>query len=569
MAALQQFTATSKAREASYLNAAQKPAKTVTIVAPGETPPTPQPSPPVQQAADGKAAASATGTAPTAVSLENEDRKAAEASAQELATLRTKREKLQVQLPLWEGTDLEAAMKTHAAALDVKIEQLLATRQKALEPHQLQELLSLHRAELCTAMQAEAAAEAATKARLEAFDKKAKEVDEAYKADIEALLKAHDASQKVMLEERAALVTTLDASHAAAKTKVTALQARIETAQAQVNSTAITSATAADGAPVGVTPQLAPNAAVSTEVHKQQAMVHQQQVDALTAQLEAAQRNLAQQAEEAVAAALRASTELQQQKETAAAEAKRSLQQQTEANRATAEKAAADLQIQKDVAAQAAQRAAETAKQAADKKAKAAAAAATKAAKEEVTQRPSVLLPPAQLPSPAMPACEQAAQALYVLRDALRVLAMQEQRVPFTWADLDAAKLCWDDFCALVPFEITAQSVPGLVREKGPTKTDQVPRRTLECLRTQLDGIATQYATQNAASATVDGLRQQANAYAEQILDQAKRIQDRKRVAESTAESTEVQKAPKAPVPAETADSTAPAPAAPTPPATA
>ena len=40
---------------------------------------------------------------------------------------------------------------------------------------------------------------------------------------------------------------------------------------------------------------------------------------------------------------------------------------------------------------------------------------------------PTSLLPPAVLPKPLMPACTQAAQALYVLRGSLHMLAMQEK----------------------------------------------------------------------------------------------------------------------------------------------
>ena len=239
MATLQQLGTAAKAREASYLGAAQKATKSVTVVAPGEaTPPPPPPPPPPSSQTSALTSANGATATPAAVNLATEDSKDADASATELATLRTKREKLQGQLADYVGIDLEAAMRSHATALDAQIEKLMAKRQQALEPHQLQELISLHRAELCTAMQVEAAAEASTKSRLEGFDKRAAEADQAYRTDIENLLEAHAASQKLLLEERAALVTALETSHAEAKGKVAALQARIDAAQAQVGAAA-------------------------------------------------------------------------------------------------------------------------------------------------------------------------------------------------------------------------------------------------------------------------------------------------------------------------------------------
>ena len=97
-----------------------------------------------------------------------------------------------------------------------------------------------------------------------------------------------------------------------------------------------------------------------------------------------------------------------------------------------------------------------------------------------------------------------------------------------------------------MPADVTAQSVPQLDRVKGPVETEQVPRRILECLRTQLDAIATEWATNHAAEATKEDLRQQANAFAETILDQAKRIQERKRVADPAADAKVAKSAPSA-----------------------
>ena len=160
-----------------------------------------------------------------------------------------------------------------------------------------------------------------------------------------------------------------------------------------------------------------------------------------------------------------------------------------------------------------------------------------KLAEQQQTLQPTALLPPAVLPDPQMPGCESAAQALYVLQLALKRLAMQESQVLFTWADLASAQLCWTDFCKLVPALVTAESVQDLDLVQGPRLTDQIPRRTLECLRVQLDTIMGQWTAQNAEAAARTDLQNQASAFAATILDQAKRIQDKKRHAEPLEKS--------------------------------
>ena len=155
-----------------------------------------------------------------------------------------------------------------------------------------------------------------------------------------------------------------------------------------------------------------------------------------------------------------------------------------------------------------------------------------------------------------MPTSEGAAQALYVLRSALKTLAMQENQVLFTWADLAAAKLDWNDFCTLVPAAVTAESVQDLDHVQGPQLTDQIPRRTLECLRVQLDTIVTQWTAMNTEAAAKNELQTQASSFAATILDQAKRIQDKKRTAEP------LEKSQPAKIAAPDAGSSAAAPAA-------
>ena len=513
MATLQQLSATSKAREATYLEAAKRGERTVTIVAPGEKPP-PPPPPPMPAPTAGSNAAQLAQPVTPAVILVDEDERAAAASTAELTSLNAKREALQKQILAWAGTPLEAAMKDHAKELDIQIKKLMDARQLALEPHQVEELLSQCRAELALAMQAEAAAETTTKAQLETFRTRADATDEAYKKEIKDLLAAHEASQKMMLEERASLVKTTDELQAAAKERVAAIRARIDAAQAQVAA----AAPAVGQAPPQDSAHASASAcpAVSVEAQKQATMVHQQQVDALTAQLEEAKRNLQFQA-------AAKSAELE--------ETRKAMQRQVDAT-------ALELQQQKEATA------------AADTKAKRVCANAAAAAKAR--KAPTTLLPPAVLPRPAAPICEKAVQSLCVLRNALRMLAMQETPVPFTWADMGAAKLSWEEFCTLVPPLVTADSIPGLDHTAGPPAADQIPRRILECLRTQLDTIAVEWETKNAAEAMMADVRAQATAFATQMLDQAKRIQERKRCAEP-AENAEEAPAPKAAAPDDTA----------------
>ena len=120
---------------------------------------------------------------------------------------------------------------------------------------------------------------------------------------------------------------------------------------------------------------------------------------------------------------------------------------------------------------------------------------------------------------------------------------MQDVQVPFTWADLGVAGLNWESFCVLVPPKVTAESIPDLDHANGPKASEPMPRRTLECLRSQLDTIAVLWDSKIAEEATKAEMRAQAEAFAVQILDQAKRIAEKKRGAQ-TADGAPAPKCP-------------------------
>ena len=83
--------------------------------------------------------------------------------------------------------------------------------------------------------------------------------------------------------------------------------------------------------------------------------------------------------------------------------------------------------------------------------------------------------------------------------------------------------------------------------KKAPEPTSAVPRRILELLRTQLDILAAQSTLSQAAAAQKTELEVQATKWAVSVLDQAKRIPERKRAPAVTSET--MKDAAKVPVP--------------------
>ena len=152
---------------------------------------------------------------------------------------------------------------------------------------------------------------------------------------------------------------------------------------------------------------------------------------------------------------------------------------------------------------------------------------------------PTILLPPIVLDAPEVPSEPAAQQACLELWQSLRLLAQQETPVPVAWADLTRAHLPWADFLRLIPIKVAAaalEGVPiGILRAPDPNL--EVPRRLLELLRTQLDSIVSQLTAEQKAVKDMTQRTAECNAWAVTVIDQAKRIAERKRPAAVPAES--------------------------------
>ena len=154
--------------------------------------------------------------------------------------------------------------------------------------------------------------------------------------------------------------------------------------------------------------------------------------------------------------------------------------------------------------------------------------------KQQTAMRPSAIVPAAVLPEPSMPEGKDSATAMYSLRASLLLLAEQETPPLVSWGDLADGLLLWPDVCRLVPHHIIEQSVAGIDPTAGPAPDAHVPRRVLELLRKQLDAIVAQWIRENAAQAAVAEEMHSRSAWAQTVLDHAKRLQDLKRHADSS-----------------------------------
>ena len=103
-----------------------------------------------------------------------------------------------------------------------------------------------------------------------------------------------------------------------------------------------------------------------------------------------------------------------------------------------------------------------------------------------------------------------------------------------SWNDLLQFKMTWEDFSKLVPFHVAQESLPDLDAAAGPPSDQPIPRRLLACLRDQMDVLAHEHFKANAKSETRAEVTAEANTFAQTILDEAKRIQEKKRPAETT-----------------------------------
>ena len=151
---------------------------------------------------------------------------------------------------------------------------------------------------------------------------------------------------------------------------------------------------------------------------------------------------------------------------------------------------------------------------------------------------PTALLPPVVLDTPEVPSDPAAQQACLALWQSLRLLAQQATPVPVAFADLARAHLPWADFLRLIPIKVAAAALDCPVGTgRGPQPHQEVPRRLLELLRTQLDSIVSQLSSEQKAVKEKTQLTAECNAWAATVIDQAKRISERKRPPAASAES--------------------------------
>ena len=101
-----------------------------------------------------------------------------------------------------------------------------------------------------------------------------------------------------------------------------------------------------------------------------------------------------------------------------------------------------------------------------------------------------------------------------------------------TWENLASTGMTWDEAVKLVPPEVMEPSIPQLDHHIGPDPTDVVPRRVLELIRAQLDACTHEWYKASAQQSSLAEITAHTTAWAQGILDQAKRVQELKRPAE-------------------------------------
>ena len=146
--------------------------------------------------------------------------------------------------------------------------------------------------------------------------------------------------------------------------------------------------------------------------------------------------------------------------------------------------------------------------------------------------QPSAVKAPVQLPTPAAPTDTATGDAWFRLRQFLILLAQQEAPVGVSWNDLVQFLMTWEEFSKLVPFHVSKESIPDLDAAAGPHLDQHVPRRLLACLRDQMDVLVHEWFKEAAKSDARAELTTEANKFAQTVLDEAKRIQEKKRPAE-------------------------------------
>jgi hypothetical protein len=109
--------------------------------------------------------------------------------------------------------------------------------------------------------------------------------------------------------------------------------------------------------------------------------------------------------------------------------------------------------------------------------------------------------------------------------------------VEVTWADIAHAGLDWASFQQLVPAAIVGKSVTGCGTARAPDQTKTIPRKILELLRSQLDVLAAQGTMAQAEATKTAEMQNKVAEWSASVIDQAKRISDRKRAPAVAAEA--------------------------------
>ena len=112
------------------------------------------------------------------------------------------------------------------------------------------------------------------------------------------------------------------------------------------------------------------------------------------------------------------------------------------------------------------------------------------------------------------------------VRPALHHMDDQEDDVraayPFCWTHLEGLGLTWEQVTPLLPAQLVSADKPE------PEQT--VPRRVLGALRRRLDSLATLWEVKHAMLSTETEVTAAANSVITSVMDQAKRLDSRKRV---------------------------------------
>ena len=357
---------------------------------------------------------------------------------------------------------LTAALEAELANIDEKIRLHLQAREQALEPHQLEELLSQQRLELAAAVKTEAQATEASSTTLRTFDTRANKVNDECLKELEAMKQAHEATKAALIAEREALVTALTNDAAEATKRVANIRAKIDSTTALARAASRT---------VDLTGGTDVDMKTRAEKEATTAAAQQAQVKRLTEQLEATKRELAD--------------------TTAAAEA-------------------------------------------------------AKAAPAPTTTIQPPMRAHTPLPTLELTNDEQLANSWHVVRAGLLLLDVQDTALDVRWQEIFGSGLSWENICNLVPADEIIQSDPQIDKTNGPVPESKIPRRVLGLLRAQLDALAALWTAKHAEDAATAEITSRAYDFISHVREEAFRVQNRKRPADTTSESHKSQQSAQA-----------------------